>query len=101
MRILAWKDYCWASRRPKALPRLSAGCSGAMLGNPKRPPNQALQRTGGQRWFFAHWSSRRFRVGLPPPLSLRVRPMLKPPVGSYDDAQHSLAGSQPQQSWLS
>ena len=46
MRISAWKDCCWVSRRPKVPPHLSDGCSGASPENPKRPPNQGSQRTG-------------------------------------------------------
>ncbi len=37
------------------------------------PPNQALQRPGGQRWFASRWPSRRSVAVPPPPLSGSVR----------------------------
>jgi hypothetical protein len=41
-----------------------------------RPPNQALQRTGGQRRFANRWFRRRLGVVSPPPLSGRVRALV-------------------------
>jgi hypothetical protein len=39
---------------------------------PPGRPNHTLQRTGEQRWCAARWSSQRWVVVLPPPLSVGV-----------------------------